>query len=175
MLFICAYTDYKKSKIYNKYLIIYLLMYVLISLIGYIVVKNTNERFTFYSEVFGNLKGLALGFIICFIFYLLGIFKGGDAKLLSIVGLHSGIEHLLYHYASIFIVAGVCALYVLIKHKILFERLRRVFLYFKGILLIGKFQKYISENNDKIKFPFAVYILLGEMVIYLNYFIKGFV
>ena len=169
LLFVCAYTDYKKGKIYNKYLLRFLIVYALIYIIEYIVVYFTdNINLQLLNEKLkDNILGFVVAFAISFVFYLLGIFKGGDAKLLSIVGLCTGMQQLFTHFSAIMIVAGVAALFVLIKHKILFKRLKRVFLYFRGLILTGCFEKYTTDEDNNVRFPFAVYILLGEIALYI--------
>ncbi len=175
LLIVCAYTDYKRGKIYNKYLISFLLFFALIHCILYIVLLANGSKDVELLNV--KLKdsgiGFLIGFVIGFIFYVLGVFKGGDAKLLAVVGLQVGGSGILYHYSTIMVIAGIGALYVLIKNKAFVRSFKRVFLYIKGIFLTASFNKYTSEEDDKIKFPFAVYILIGEMVAYINYIIRG--
>lgn len=175
LLFFCAYTDYKKGKIYNKALTYFLIAFALIYIIAYIVFRIIDvDQISLLND---NLKNNALGFIICFaigfIFYALGIFKGGDGKLFAIVGLCSGAASVTTHFVIIFLVAGVSALYVLIKNKILLSKLKRLWLYLKGIILTFKFTRYEIEPGDKIKFPFAVYICLGEIISYLYIYLRS--
>ena len=175
LLFICAYTDYKYGKIYNKNLLLFLLFFAIFSAIEYIflyITKN-NEISLVRQQLIDNIIGFIIAFVVGFLFYALGVFKGGDAKLLAVVGLCAGKGQVLSHFATIMIVAGIAALYILIKNGILVSRLKRVFLYLKGLILVGRFDKYVTENNDKIHFPFAVYILLGEIISYLNFYLRG--
>ena len=169
LLVVCAYTDYKKGKIYNKYLLWFLLIYSFIYIIEYIVVfliEKENLQIL-NKKLIDNLLGFVIAFVISFIFYILGIFKGGDAKLLSIVGLFVGMNQLFTHFSIIIIVAGIVALIVLIRHKILLKRLKRVFLYFRGLILTGHFEKYTTDVDNNVKFPFAIYILFGEIISYI--------
>lgn len=173
LLFICAWTDYKKGKIYNKNLLKFILVYTLLNIFEYVFIFFTDrERITKLNEIlFDNLTGFIIAFVIGFVFYLMGVFKGGDAKLLSIVGLCVGKEKEFIHFAIIILVAGVASLYVLIKNRILIKRFRRIGLYIKGMFLVGKYEKYTTDD-DGIKFPFAVYILIGEVLSYVYCLLK---
>lgn len=174
LLFVCAFTDYKEGKIYNKNLLRFLIAFAFIYCIEYVLFvfidKTCISRIN--TKLIDELLGFAIAFVIGFAFYFLGIFKGGDAKLLSIVGLISGKNQIWMHFSIIMIVAGVVALYVLIKNKVLFKRLKRVYLYLKGLVFTKQYEKYTSDD-DKIKFPFAIYILAGEIVSYIVYFLRG--
>ena len=175
LLVVCAYTDYKNGKIYNKNLLRFLLAYVIIYCIEYIfTILTKKENLTLLNaKLIKNLSGFLIAFVIGFIFYILGVFKGGDAKLIAIVGLTTmGKEDLFIRLATILIVAGVVALYVMIKNKIFVKRFRRIFLYIKGMILTRSFEKYTTDD-DNIKFPFAVYILLGEIISFLNILLRG--
>ena len=173
LLIVSAWTDYKSGKIYNKNILIFLGIYFLIYVITYIVYMFINKgEIQFLNEkLLNSFIGFGVSFLIGFIFYILGIFKGGDSKLLAVVGLVAGINNLFDHFAIIMIVAGIAALYVLIKNKIFFKRLNRVVLYFKSLLLTMSFEKYTNED-DGIKFPFAVYVLIGEIISYLYLYLR---
>lgn len=173
LLIVSAWTDYKCGKIYNKNILIFLGIYFLLYIIEYIVIIFTNKgEIQFLNEkLLNSFIGFGVSFLIGFIFYILGIFKGGDSKLLAIVGLVAGINNLFDHFAIIMIVAGIAALYVLIKNKIFLKRLNRVVLYFKSLFLTMSFEKYTNEN-DGIKFPFAVYVLIGEIISYLYLYLR---
>lgn len=175
LLFICAITDFKYGKIYNKNIIKFLIIYIFLFIIEYIVIiYNQKENLDlFYETLLNHACGFVIGFIICFILYILSVFKAGDAKLLSVVALVSGYKGILFNFSVIFMLSGLFALIVLIKNGILKERIYRVFLYFKGMFLTRKFDIYEPLYNDNIKFPLAVYILLGEIIVYLYYFINS--
>ena len=173
LLIVSAWTDYKCGKIYNKNILIFLGIYLLIYVIEYIVLMFTSkgEIQLLNAKLLNSFIGFVVSFLIGFIFYILGIFKGGDSKLLAVVGLVAGINNLFEHFAIIMIVAGVAALYVLIKNKIFLKRLNRVVLYFKTLFLTMSFQKYTNEN-DNVKFPFAVYVLIGEIISYFYLYLR---
>ncbi len=175
LLTICAYTDYKYGKIYNKNLIKYLLTFISLYLVEYLIVVFTRnvEINTLNADLINHLFGFFIAFLIGFIFYILGIFKGGDAKLLAVVGLAVGKEQIFTHLAIIIIVAGIVALYVLIKNKIFIKRFRRIYLYFKGMVLKRSFERYTTDEDDNIKFPMAIYILLGELISFLYMGLRG--
>lgn len=166
LLLICAFTDYKKGKIYNKYLLKFLLIYILVYIAEYIYIYlfNKNAISTFKNNLYNNLLGFLIGFAIGFIFYIIGVFKGGDAKLIAVVGLVNGQKIVFNHFVTIIIVAGIIALYVMIKNKILISRFKRIFLYIRNFTLTGHFERYETDDNN-IKFPFAIYILVGEIII----------
>lgn len=174
LLFLCAITDYKYGKIYNKHPIRFLIIYICLYIFEFIIIlTNQKENINlFYERVADQVIGFVIGFIICFILYLLSVFKAGDAKLLSIVALVSGKKNLLLNFSTIFIVSGFFALAILIKKKIFRERLNRVFLYFKTMILTRKFDKYEPLETDNIKFPLAIYILIGEILVYAYYCIN---
>lgn len=171
-LFACSYTDYKYGKIFNKYLIISILVFFVFFIIEYLLVKITNtvEINLVNKKLINHIIGFVIGFIIGFIFYIVGIFKGGDAKLLAVVGLYVGKDNMPLHFSVIIIVAGIFALLVMLKNKVFIKKIKRVGLYFKGILLTGKIEKYTLDPDDTIKFPFAIYVLLGEIfALFFNY------
>lgn len=174
LLFLCAITDYKYGKIYNKHMLRFLIIYICLYIFEFIIIlTNQKENINlFYERVADQVIGFIIGFIICFILYLLSVFKAGDAKLLSIVALVSGKKNLLLNFSTIFIVSGFFALAILIKNKIFRERLNRVFLYFKTMILTRKFDKYEPLETDNIKFPLAIYILIGEILVYAYYCIN---
>ena len=168
LLFICARTDYKQGKIYNKNLLKFLLIYTILYIFEYVLVYFADRQniIQLNEILFNNLIGFVIAFAIGFILYVLGVLKGGDAKLLFIVGLCVGKKEVLTHFAIIILVAGVVSLYVLIKNKIFIKRFRRIGLYFKGMFLTGKYERYTTDD-DGIKFPFAVYIFIGEVLSYI--------
>ena len=125
---VCAYTDFKSGKIYNKNLIRFIFAFLILHIVGYIVIyfKDKNS----INEILLRIKDYGLGFLLAFaigfVFYLFGVFKGGDAKLIAIVGLCSGLGQLFKHLELIVLVAGIAALYVLLKNKILLKRFKRI-------------------------------------------------
>ena len=173
LLFICAWTDYKKGKIYNKNLLKFILIYTILYVFEYAIVFFTDKQKInqLNEDLLNNLIGFVIAFALGFIFYILGVLKGGDAKLLSIVGLCVGGKEVFIHFAIIILVAGVASLYVLIKNKIFIKRFRRIGLYFKGMFLTRKYERYTTDD-DGIKFPFAVYILIGEVLSYVYCLLK---
>lgn len=174
-LFACSYTDYKYGKIFNKYLVISILLFFIFFLIKYLLARTINIDDTNFinKELIDHIFGFAIGFIVGFVFYIVGIFKGGDAKLLAVVGLYVGKNNILLHFSVIIIVAGIFALLIMLKHKVFIKKIKRVGLYFKGILLTGKIEKYTLDPEDTIKFPFAVYVLLGEICALLFNYVRG--
>lgn len=175
LLCLCAYTDYKKGKIYNIYLVLYILIFILTTILEYIIIYNfeITQITVFNEKIIDSFFGFIIGFTIGFILYLFSVFKGGDGKLIAIVGLCSGKKQIIFHYASIIIIAGIAALYVMLKNKILFNRLKNVFSYFRKMVLTLHYEKYAYDENDNIHFPFAVFILLGEVVSYINLYLRN--
>lgn len=169
-----AKTDLKNNKIYNKDLLMFLFAFVLINIVCYFIIfisKNDKEILKFSYLLKDNIIGFIIGLTTGFVLYILGVFKGGDAKLIAIVGLIAGKDKALMHFAIIIIVAGVGALYVMVKNKILIERLKKIYIYVKSIIITKTFTKYACDEKDGIKFPFAVYVMIGETFAYL-YFLK---
>ena len=115
------------------------------------------------SALGGGLTALALGFLL----WRLSAFGAGDAKLLGMLGCFCGFAPLWQHLAAALLAAGVCALAVLLVRRQLRARLRRVRLYFRGMLLTHQWAAYEPAPDDSCRFPFAVPVFAGELLWFL--------
>ena len=118
----------------------------------------------FWDAVAGGTAALVTGFL----FWKLHIWKAGDAKLLWMTMQFAGLVHWPQHMTAILLTGGVCALCIMLRYGILWERMRRLAQYVGGMLLMRRYMAYQPVQNDPVKFPFAVAVLLGELVAWIT-------
>lgn len=113
----------------------------------------------FWSAVAGGSAALAAGFLL----WKLKVFRAGDAKLLWMTMQFAGWDRWALHLASILLAGGVCALVMMVWHRVLAARIRRLGAYLQSLLWLGRYQPYQPEADDPVRLPFAVAVLLGEL------------
>lgn len=151
LLSVSALYDYKAGKIPNK---------IILTGVAFATVLAALQGWnSLCNAVIGG--GLALG--IGFLFWKLHIFRAGDAKLLWMTMQFAGYDCWTQHLASIFIAGGICALCIMLRHGIFIQRMKRVWSYLICIFFSHKLSTYAPIENDAIRFPFAVAVLLGEV------------
>lgn len=112
-----------------------------------------------WNAVAGGSAALALGFLL----WKLKVFRAGDAKLLWMTMQFAGWNHWKVHIALIMIAGAICALFVMLRHRILIQRMRRLAGYFGSLFLTRRYAPYQPLAEDPVRFPFAVAVLLGEL------------
>lgn len=151
LLFTAAFFDCKMGKIPNKIILTGIV-------IATVLAALRGEAFL-WSAVAGGTLALVVGFC----FWKLRIFRAGDAKLLWMTMQFAGLEQWPQHLAAIFIAGGGCALYIMLRHGILLQRMKRIWNYFVCMFLSRKFNAYTPVENDTVRFPFAVAVVLAEV------------
>lgn len=155
LLFVSAVYDYKIGKIPNK---------IILTGVAFATVLAALQGWnSFWNAVIGGGFALGVGFLL----WKLHIFRAGDAKLLWMTMQFAGYNCWAQHLASIFIAGGVFALYIMLHHGILVQRMKRVWSYLICMFFSRKFSTYTPIENDTIRFPFAVAILLGEIYMWI--------
>lgn len=151
-LIAAAVGDYRRKKIPNRLILMGVLSATLIAALqgGHVL----------FSAVTGGTIALMMGYL----FWKAGLFRAGDAKLLWMTMQFVGSQAMPKHLACIFLSGGVYALFLLLKQRMLVQRLKRVWSYLATIVLSGKLSKYPEAQNDPMQLPFALAVLLGEVV-----------
>ncbi len=107
------------------------------------------------------LIGFAAALAVGMALWMAGAFRAGDAKLYAAVGALMGLRGVLDCFLwSMLIAGGLGALLLWRKHT-LWERLKRVGRYFKGIVLTMRFEPYMSEPGNEHELPLAPAIAIG--------------
>ncbi|MDY6307024.1 MAG: A24 family peptidase [Oribacterium sp.] len=161
MLFlaISAYTDWKRGKIYNVVILVGCgFAFLQILPIGFSDVSYMKRR------LFLSFTGMIVGLLIGMVFYFFGVFRGGDGKLMMMIGAFAGIDQFPMEFAWAMVGGGVFAFFLLIKHRLLIERMKRIGYYFEGLVLQKKFKAYQPVEKDPIRMPFAVSTFFGILV-----------
>lgn len=148
-----AYTDYKYCKIKNS-------VTVPVALMGFALAPFDSSIIWWEAIV-----GFTLPFIVFLFFYITKMLRAGDIKLFMCIGAVMGYRWLVNCIALSFVAGGIIAAFVLIKRKCFLKRMKKVFLYFKGILYTKDISVYNDDQNDKDGlFPFGISILCGVIV-----------
>ena len=98
----------------------------------------------------GALIGLAVGFIPMFIAWRAGGVGGGDAKLMGAVGALAGWEFALASLFYGFAIAGVMAIFVMLRRRILRRTLGRVWRFLVLIMMRAKPGDPSEADSPKI-------------------------
>lgn len=146
-LVVCAYTDMRRRKIYNK-----------IVFPGWVLGILLNGLAPGGSGWTPALMGLLLGLAVGFVFFATGGFAAGDAKLIALLGSFKGPAFLAWSLLFTIIAAGAVSLLLLAKAGLLARLGRKV----AGAVLLFAFSGKIAFEMDKsLRFPYAVAILAG--------------
>ncbi len=155
MCIIACYTDFKFSKIRNKYVLPFILIGVVLNSIIY-GLDGTKSSFL----------GIVIPFVIFLLFFAIRMLGGGDIKLFMAIGSLLGFPIIIYIIIYSFICTGILGVFVLIKKRILLKRLYYMYSWFKG-LLYKNYTPYNYKAQDAgIKMSFG--ILCGVIVQLIN-------
>lgn len=120
------------------------------------------------STAFWNaVAGGSAAFVVGVLFWKIKLFRAGDAKLLWMTMQFAGWSHWGMHIASILIAGGICALFVMVRHGILGQRMWRLSGYLGGLLMTQRYTPYQPVVDDPVQFPFAVAVFLGEVSVWI--------
>jgi prepilin peptidase CpaA len=121
----------------------------------------------------GALKGLAMGFFPLFLCWLAGGIGGGDAKLMGAVGALGGWKLVLGAMLFGFVIAGLMAVIVMIRRRIVRRTVRRV--WHPVVLLIIPGARPVDPTGpDSPTVPLAVALCLGTFVAMFESDIRSF-
>ncbi len=145
---LCTITDIKERKIYNRVLIVGIIMALLL---------NAYEHG--FNGLFETLKGLIVGTLLFFIPYLLGWLGAGDAKLTGVIGAFGGWHFALYATLCIAAAGAIISIWLLIRDKKTGSNLENL-----RMLFFARPAFFARENHSQYTFPYAVAIMLGTIL-----------
>ncbi len=148
---------------------------ILLGLFGHAVVGYASgEVFSGGAEqmgLAGALKGFAMGFFPLLLCWMAGGIGGGDAKLMGAVGALGGWKLALGAMLFGFVIAGLMAVIVMIRKRIVRRTVRRV--WHTVVLLIIPGAKPVDPTGpDSPTVPLAVALCLGTFVAMLEQVIE---
>jgi prepilin peptidase CpaA len=113
-----------------------------------------------------SVLGLATGFVLLFVVYMMGGMGAGDVKLLCAVGALLGPKLVFYTFIWMALAGGALAIVLIIYKKAFAQTLRNL-----KILLLGWLLRAPSEeanltirNQSLIKLPYGVAIAVGAIL-----------
>ena len=147
---IATYTDMKENKIKNKYISLFILLGIVLSLLlgGFSGLKD-------------SLLGIIVPFLLLFIFFALRMFGAGDIKLFCAIGAIMGVSFVINNIIYSFLLAGIVVILKLLFTKKIISTFKGIYYYFANMFLTQSVSEFESTTNDK--FPFAIAILLGTI------------
>lgn len=152
LLVICVITDLRERKIYNKVLIPFLA----IGLILNIAVGGI-------AGLGHALAGLAVGFAILLIPYFLGGMGAGDVKLLAVIGGLKGTVFVLTAAVYMALAGGVLALFVLFFRKGALSRIKQIGHFIGGLRSGVKIPLALDKDSLNATYPYGVAIAIGAL------------
>lgn len=127
---LCAYTDWRYHKIWNKYTFTAMGAGILM-----------NGLFCGPIGLWNSCLGLAAGFALILLF-VLGVLKAGDVKLYMAIGAMLGWRALLQVAAVSILIGGAAGVVLMLLRKNGRERFRRLWLYLQGLVLKRNWETY---------------------------------
>jgi prepilin peptidase CpaA len=154
ILVVCFITDFRQQKIYN--IVIY--PSICIALIMNIVFSGL-EGLKF------SLLGLATGFAILLIPYLLGGMGAGDVKLLSFIGAIKGSVFVLNSAVYMALLGGMISLVLIISNKQTKSFFKSFASWIASIFRGLSYKiEFSSSGFSSVKFPYGTAIVLGAFI-----------
>ena len=104
-----------------------------------------------------SFSGLVMGFVLLFIFYILGGFGAGDVKFLAAIGALTGVEFVLWTMAYSALVGGIMAFAAIIWKGIFWNTIKKCFYLIRHPIRAHK------EFNEtpQIYLPYGLAISIG--------------
>lgn len=152
LLAICVITDLKVRKIYNKVLLPFLIIALIVQL--------ASGGWTGLGHA---LAGTAVGFSILLIPYFLGGMGAGDVKLLAVIGALKGTVFVLTAAVYMALAGGILALFVLFFRKGALNRLRQITMFFGGLRSGMKLPLALDKEALNATYPYGVAIAIGAV------------
>jgi prepilin peptidase CpaA len=126
-----------------------------------------------------GLKGLAVGFALLFIPYLVGGMKAGDVKFLAAIGAFTGSTDVFRALIATLLCYPLFAAFAVIRErklKLTWLRFRCVLLNFLGLFIPGmrlyaiRLEGHDDKNLPSVTTPFGVAIAAGTLIaVYTNF------
>ena len=115
---------------------------------------------TLKASLIGFLAALLLGGL----FWLLGVFRAGDAKLYAALGMLLGWQGVLNCFLWSMLTAGSVGFLLLLLRGELKNRFKRLWGYCKLLFLTRRFVPYSPQPGTEHEFPLAPSIALGWLI-----------
>jgi len=152
LLLVALVTDLKERKIYNKHLMIGLLLGIVV------LVSNSN-----YEGMISGLKGMFIAFLLLSIPFLMNGIGGGDVKFLMVMGFFIGPWPIVNVIINTYLVGGIIALIILLYKNKLFESLKRM----GHLIFASLFHRKILELDsceENLTMPYMIPISIGSLL-----------
>jgi prepilin peptidase CpaA len=157
---VAAYTDVTRQKIPNKLTFPAMACGILYHVI-----------FHGYQGLFFSLTGLATGFALLILFYILGGMGAGDVKLMAAVGAVLGAKGVFAAFLFTALYGGIYSLGVILTHRPIFKGFFKNI--FNTVLTFVLIQRYdpidVSKDKDKPRLCYGIVIALGTFT-YMVFF-----
>lgn len=158
LLIVVSVFDIKENRIPNKVLILFILLYFILSI---------NSGITWDSLAI-SLTGAVAFFASGLVLYFLRAMSAGDVKFLGVIGLYVGWGNLLNTSYYILIAAGIIAVFYLLYNRANSESLT-VKSYFEEKLMLVSGMSTSTSNmaaahsrySNKVTMPFAPSVVIG--------------
>ena len=152
LLFICVITDIKERKIYNKVLLPFLLIGLML-----------NVAIGGLPGLAYSLGGTAIGFSILLIPYFLGGMGAGDVKLLAVIGGLKGTMFVLTTALYMALAGGILALLVILFRKGALSRIKQIAIFMGGLRSGMKIPVFLDKDALNATYPYGVAIAIGAI------------
>ncbi|WZL72719.1 prepilin peptidase [Clostridiaceae bacterium 35-E11] len=153
VLLICAITDLKSRKIYNK--VIFPSLFLAFSL---------HLFHGGWERLFSSIEGFFMGFSLLLIPYLFGGIGAGDVKLLALIGALKGVSFVLYTAVYMSILGSILALLILIWGKPAFSNLKSLCYYLIHLKSGLKTSFPFEKKNLSVSYPYGIAIAGGAIL-----------
>ncbi len=158
LLIICIITDIKNRRIYNKILVPFLMVALLISF-----------HSGGWQYLLDSFKGVVLGLAMLILPFARGGIGAGDVKLLAVIGGIKGSAFVINTFLAGALAGGIFALVILAANRQLPETMARILWAASGILIRFGIMIRAREPREDIKtlyFPYSLAIGAGAAAAY---------
>lgn len=152
VLLICFVTDVRERKIYN--------MILLPALLLALVLNTVTEGLNGFGS---SLLGMAAGFLLLLIPYLMKGMGAGDVKFLAVIGTMKGPMFVLVTGVYMAVIGALVAV-VLIGWRLYHSKQLVVLLHRNSLMNYGMKLSLIRSYSSKEAFPYGVAIAFGAVV-----------
>lgn len=109
--------------------------------------------------------GMAIPFIILFVFFILGMMGAGDIKLLMVLGSWMKAERILNVMLLTFLIAGIYAFIALIIKRELLKRVMVFIRYIKEMFTSGIRSDYLKQTDGCFKIRLGIFVFIAVFLI----------
>jgi prepilin peptidase CpaA len=154
ILAIAVYMDFKCYRISNKLVIAGICIGSLHNFL----------QLGIYGLVCSILWGI-IPIAILFILYIISALGAGDIKLFAVIGIFGGISFCFKAIIIAFIIGAIISLVKMVRHGILFERLRYFSGYILSVIQRKKLLSYDIDKKEKYVIHFSFPIILSVVIL----------